>query len=57
MLLNKDVSDGVKAKALQKALFDDVKFRPNTKGIIDAIDVGLKTKVKVGVWLQALAVN
>jgi|GEM_PF-4565520 len=33
-----------KVKALQKALFDDAKFRPNTKGIIDAIDAGLKTQ-------------
>ena len=40
------VSD--EAKALQKALFDDAKFRPNTKGIIDAIDVGLKTKSQGG---------
>ena len=48
VLLNKDISDGVKAKALQKALFDDAKFRPNTKGIIDAIDVGLKTKSQGG---------
>ena len=48
VLLNKDISDGVKAKALQKALFDDAKFRPNTKGIIDAIDIGLKTKSQGG---------
>ena len=40
------VSD--EAKALQKALFDDAKFRPNTKGIIDAIDIGLKTKSQGG---------
>ena len=33
---------------MQKALFDDAKFRPNTKGIIDAIDVGLKTKSQGG---------
>lgn len=38
----KFVSD--EAKTLQKALFDDAKFRPNTKGIIDAIDAGLKTQ-------------
>ena len=42
----KFVSD--EAKTLQKALFDDAKFRPNTKGIIDAIDVGLKTKSQGG---------
>ena len=48
VLLNKDISGGVKTKALQKALFDDAKFRPNTKGIIDAIDVGLKTKSQGG---------
>ena len=38
----KFVSD--EAKTLQKALFDDAKFRPNTKGVIDAIDAGLKTQ-------------
>ena len=38
----KFVSD--EAKTLQKTLFDDAKFRPNTKGIIDAIDAGLKTQ-------------
>ena len=42
----KFVSD--EAKTLQKALFDDAKFRPNTKGIIDAIDAGLKTKSQGG---------
>ena len=42
----KFVSD--EAKTLQKALFDDAKFRPNTKGIIDAIDAGLKTKNQGG---------
>ena len=33
-----------KVKTLQKALFDDAKFRPNTKGIMDAIYAGLKTQ-------------
>ena len=42
----KFVSD--EAKTLQKALFDDAKFRPNTKGIIDAIDAGLKAKSQGG---------
>ena len=42
----KFVSD--EAKTLQKALFDDAKFRPNTKGIIDAIDAGLKTQKASG---------
>ena len=42
----KFVSD--EAKTLQKTLFDDAKFRPNTKGIIDAIDAGLKTKSQGG---------
>ena len=42
----KFVSD--EAKTLQKALFDDAKFRPNTKGIIDAIDAGRKTKSQGG---------
>ena len=33
-----------KVKTLQKALFDDAKFYPAQKSIIDAIDVGLKTQ-------------